>query len=120
MCAQQADAEPLIAATPRPPYIAVIFTSLRHDADDGYDAMTRRMAVLATEQPGYLGVESAREAVGITVSYWRDEDAALGWKAVAEHLVAQRRGREHWYRDYRVRVASVLRDYGRADSTLDG
>ena len=120
MCAQQEEAEPLIAATPRPPYVAVIFTSLRHEADDGYAAMTRRMVALAAQQPGHLGIESAREAVGITVSYWRDEEAALGWKAVAEHLVAQRRGREHWYRDYRVRVASVLRDYGPSESTLDG
>lgn len=110
----------LIAATPSPPYVAVIFTSLRHEADDGYGAMSAHMAALAADQPGFLGVESARASVGITVSYWRDEVAAAGWKAVAEHLVAQRRGREHWYRDYRVRVASVLRDYGPTNSPLDG
>ena len=101
-----------IAATPDPPYVAVVFTSLRTDGDNGYAAMSRRMDALAAEQPGYLGIESARDGLGITVSYWTDEAAAAAWKQVAEHLVAQRRGREVWYSDYRVRVAVVRRDYG--------
>jgi len=101
-----------IASTPEPPYVAVVFTSLRTDGDHGYAAMTARMEQLAAEQPGYLGIESARDKLGITVSYWVDEDAARAWKQVAEHLVAQRRGREAWYADYRVRVAVVQRDYG--------
>jgi len=98
---------------PEPPYTAVIFTSTRTDGDNGYSVMGARMQELAKEQPGYLGYESAREgAFGITVSYWADEAAAAAWKQVAEHLVAQRRGREVWYADYRVRVAVVQRDYG--------
>ena len=101
-----------IASTPEPPYVAVIFTSLRREGDGGYAAMSGRMARLAAAQPGYLGVESAKEGLGITVSYWRDECAARGWKSVAEHLVAQRRGQQDWYADYRVRVAVVQRDYG--------
>jgi heme-degrading monooxygenase HmoA len=103
-----------IASTPEPPYVAVVFTSLRTEGDHGYAAMTTRMEQLAAEQPGYLGIESARDEVGITVSYWVDEDAAKAWKQVAAHLVAQRRGREAWYADYRVRVAVVHRDYGPA------
>jgi heme-degrading monooxygenase HmoA len=101
-----------LARTPEPPYVAVVFTSVRTDNDQGYAAMSRRMLALAAEQDGFLGVESAREEVGITVSYWRDEAAARAWKEVAAHLVAQRRGREAWYRDYRVRVATVVREYG--------
>lgn len=107
-----------LAETPSPPYTAVIFASLRTDGDNGYAAMAERMYELAKEQPGYLGVESARERVGITVSYWRDDEAAWAWKQVAAHLVAQRRGRDIWYRDYRVRVATVTRDYGPAESAL--
>jgi heme-degrading monooxygenase HmoA len=102
----------VIAETPEPPYVAVIFTSLRTDGDHGYAVMSARMNRLAAEQPGYLGMEAARDGLGITVSYWVDEDAAKAWKQVAEHLVAQRRGREAWYSDYRVRVAVVHRDYG--------
>lgn len=105
----------MLAATPAPPYVAVIFTSQRSDADAaGYDAMAAEMERLGAMQPGYLGIESARGAdgFGLTVSYWRDQDAARAWKAVAEHLGAQRLGRERWYRGYRVRVAEVTRDYG--------
>lgn len=104
--------DPTIAATPEPPYVAVVFTSLRTEGDNGYAAMSRRMNALAAEQPGYLGIESARDGLGITVSYWVDEAAAAAWKQVAEHLVAQQRGRDVWYSDYRVRVAVVQRDYG--------
>ena len=62
----------MIAATPEPPYLAVIFSSQRTDGDQGYGAMAERMVELAREQPGFLGVESARDAegFGITVSYW--------------------------------------------------
>jgi len=111
-----------LAATPHPPYVAVIFTSTRTPGDNGYAAMAAAMAELAARQPGYLGVESAREGggidVGITVSYWRDEESARAWKQVAAHAVAQRRGRDVWYSDYRVRVATVTRDYGPATSPL--
>lgn len=102
-----------IAATPEPPYTAVIFTSVRTEGDRGYAAMAERMDALAAEQPGYLGIETVHESdAGLTVSYWVDEAAAAAWKQVAEHLVAQQRGREVWYADYRVRVANVTRAYG--------
>lgn len=101
---------------PEPPYTAVIFTSTRTEGDQGYAAMSARMDALAVEQPGYLGVESAREgAFGITVSYWVDDEAAAAWKQVHEHAVAQQRGRDAWYADYRVHVATVTRAYGPAD-----
>lgn len=103
-----------IARTPAPPYFAVIFTSLRTAADDtGYDAMAAEMADLARRQPGYLGVESARGAdrLGITVSYWESEAAIRAWKLLADHLAAQRIGRERWYRDYTLRVARIERSY---------
>jgi heme-degrading monooxygenase HmoA len=101
-----------VAPTPEPPYTAVIFTSVRTQGDQGYDAMAARMFALAAEQPGFLGVESAREELGITVSYWVVVAAAAAWKQVAEHLVAQERGMSTWYADYVVRVATVTRDYG--------
>lgn len=102
----------MIAETPEPPYYAVIFTSLRRDVDDGYVAMAERMMSLAAEQPGCLGVETARDGLGITVSYWSDLAAIRRWKAQAEHREAQRLGRERWYSRYRVRIARVEREYG--------
>ena len=101
-----------IAQTPEPPYVAVVFTSLRTDGDHGYAVMSTRLEELAARQPGYLGIEAARDELGITVSYWVDEASARVWKEVAAHLVAQQRGRDTWYSDYRVRVATVTRDYG--------
>lgn len=102
-----------IATTPKPPYYAVIFTSLRTEGDHGYADMADKMAQLASEQPGFIGIELAREGVGITVSYWRDLESIKQWKANAEHLVAQKLGRERWYSSFKTRIAKVERDYGR-------
>ena len=101
----------MIAATPVPPYYAVIFTSLRTANDQGYDAMSDRMVLLAQQQPGFLGIESARETLGITVSYWASLEAIRDWKANADHLVAQASGRSDWYSHYKTRIARVERDY---------
>jgi heme-degrading monooxygenase HmoA len=109
---------PRITETPEPPYVAVIFTSIRTGGDDGYSAAAEEMAALAPGQPGYLGHESARDGIGITVAYWRDEESARAWKQHAAHLVVQKRGRESWYRDYRVRIATVTRDYDMRNSEL--
>src|SRR5262245_10604247 len=101
----------LASDLPEPPYYAVIFSSLRTPGDQGYGAMAERMLALACEQPGYLGVESARDpaGLGITVSYWRDEDSIRRWKQQAEHLEAQARGKRAWYEAYELRVARVER-----------
>ena len=101
-----------IASTPEPPYYAVIFSSHRTPGDHGYGAMAERMMELAARQPGFLGVESVREDLGITVSYWESLEAIRNWKRDAEHLEAQRLGREQWYSTFRVRVARVEREYG--------
>jgi len=106
-----------IAETPAPPYYAVVFTSVRTDVEEGYAEMAAAMAELAARQPGYLGIESAREGLGITVSYWRDLEAIAAWKQVVDHVAAQRLGRERWYAAYRVRVARVERDYGASPQT---
>ena len=102
----------MIAKTPPPPYYTVIFTSTRTEGDNGYSAMADRMVELAAEQEGFLGIDSAREDIGITVSYWQSLDAIRNWKQNAEHLEAQRLGRESWYSDFMLRVAKVERDYG--------
>lgn len=101
------------APTGTVPYYAVIFTSLRRaEEGDGYGEMAQRMEELARQQPGFLGVESARDAsgLGITVSYWQSLEAIAAWKADAEHLVAQRLGREKWYESFALRVCRVERE----------
>ena len=103
-----------LAASPAEPYVAVIFTSVRTADDaDGYAAMADDMDARSRLQPGYLGIESARDSngVGITVSYWATEADAAAWKQVAEHLGAQRLGRARWYDCYTTRIATVTRSY---------
>lgn len=96
-----------------PPYYAVIFAAQRTEGDQGYGRMADRMMRMALAQPGCLGAESTRDAegFGITVSYWRDEESLLRWKAEAEHLGAQHLGKERWYSHYELRVARVERAY---------
>jgi heme-degrading monooxygenase HmoA len=104
-----------LATTPEPPYYAVIFASLRNKQDDaGYAAAAERMAQLASEQPGYLGVDSVRDAIGIgiTVSYWSTEAAIAAWRRHAEHTLAREQGRKSWYAEYELRVAKIERAYG--------
>ncbi len=103
-----------LARTPKPPYYAVVFTSVRTDADgEGYAATAERMVELASSQPGFLGIESARGAdgVGITVSYWESLDAIRNWRQHAEHREAQAGGRAKWYRRFALRVCRVEHDY---------
>lgn len=93
------------------PYYAVIFSSLRNTGEEGYGEMAHDMEILARLQPGYLGIESARERLGITVSYWQNLEAVRLWKQQVDHLQAQRLGRDQWYSSYRVRICKVERDY---------
>ena len=102
----------MIANTPEPPYYAVLFTTERSDDQEGYTAMAEQMSRLAESQPGYLGMESAYDSIGITISYWKDLEAIAQWKNNAEHIVARELGRTKWYKSFKLRIAKVERDYG--------
>jgi heme-degrading monooxygenase HmoA len=104
---------PPFASTPEPPYYAVIFTSTRTAVDEDYGAMADRMVALASQQPGFLGVESTRgpDGLGITVSYWSTLEQIAAWKANAEHRIAQMAGHRKWYEHFETRVARVERAY---------
>ena len=100
----------MIAKTPTPPYYAVIFSNIRTEFDEGYFKMAERMLELAKQQEGFLGEESARNELGITISYWDSVEAIKSWKANVEHIAAQKMGREKWYKAFKTRVAKVERD----------
>lgn len=101
----------MIATTPKPPYYAVIFTNTLSENTAGYEEMVNRMVELAEQQPGFLGMESVRDGVGITVSYWQSLDAIKSWKQHVEHLNAQQLGRDKWYNAFTTRIAKVEREY---------
>ena len=94
------------------PYYAVIFTTILMDDIEGYHEMAEKMDNLAKEQEGYLGIESARSEIGITVSYWKSLDAISKWKNNVEHTYAREMGRQKWYQQYQLRICKVEREYG--------
>ncbi|OEH93638.1 antibiotic biosynthesis monooxygenase family protein [Bacillus solimangrovi] len=99
------------AKTPEPPYYAVIFSTWRTEGNNGYKEMARKMVELASQQNGFLGVESAREGqFGITVSYWDSLEAIQNWKEHSLHKVAQEKGKKEWYATFKLRVCKVERD----------
>lgn len=101
----------MFAKTYKVPYYAVIFTSIRNEGDNGYSEMAELMMNLVENQEGFLGAESARNELGITVSYWKDLESIKKWKENTEHLIAQQKGKTDWYQHYKVRIAKVERDY---------
>jgi heme-degrading monooxygenase HmoA len=112
---------PAFARTPEPPYYAVIFTNQRTPGDQGYGDMADRMVALAAQQPGFLGVESVRDAqgFGITVSYWATLDDIAAWKNNLEHQGAQQAGRAAWYAGFELRVARVERASGMHPAVIE-
>lgn len=92
-------------------YYAVIFTSVRKDGDLGYSEMSEKMEAMCREQPGFLGMDHARNDIGLTICYWESLESIANWKNNAEHLVAQRLGYEKWYSFYNVKVCKVEKEY---------
>ncbi|WP_203294916.1 antibiotic biosynthesis monooxygenase family protein [Luteirhabdus pelagi] len=96
---------------PKLPYYAIIFTSLQTKNIEGYSEMAATMEELAKQQPGYIGMDSAKSELGITVSYWDSLDSIKHWKAHLDHQIAQEKGRRQWYKWYNVRICKVEREY---------
>ena len=101
----------MIAETPTPPYYAVIFTSIRTEGDNNYGDMAVRMILLTQDQDGFLGVENARNEIGIMVSYWRDLESIKKWKENSEHKTTRENGRKLWYTSFKTRIAKVESNY---------
>ena len=92
-------------------YYAVIFTSTRTEIKEGYNEMAQKMEALAKLQPGFISIESARNEIGITISYWENLEAIRNWKSNIDHLFAQKKGKTTWYKNYKVRIAKIEREY---------
>ena len=89
------------------PYYAVIFTSVLNENTEGYTEMARKMEALANAQPGFLGMDSARETIGITVSYWDSLEAIDQWKNNMNHKKAKNLGKTSWYKSYDLKIAKI-------------
>ena len=104
----------MISNTPKPPYVAAIFTSIRTNVEEGYDKMDKLTFKEIETINGYLGCEAYRDenGFGVNVSYWKDLNALKNWKENTLHKKAQALGREKWYKNYKLRIYLVERDYG--------
>ena len=102
----------MIIANLKTPYYAVVFTTLLKENLTDYEKTAERMEKLAKLQEGYLGIESARNKIGITVSYWKDLASITKWKNNIEHTETRVKGRNKWYQQYQLRICKVERDYG--------
>ncbi len=100
-----------LANTPKPPYYAVIFSSIRDNDDEDYQVMAKKMDELAKIQPGFLGFETARDTLSVSVSYWESLESIQKWKNNLDHREAQNKGKTKWYEGYKVRIATVEREY---------
>ncbi len=89
----------------------MIFTSILKENTVGYCEMADKMEDLAKQQDGFLGIDSARQNVGITISYWTSLEAIKKWKQHREHTIAQLKGKQDWYDWYNVRICKIEREY---------
>lgn len=97
--------------------IAVIFeVEPAEGRREGYLAMAADLKPLLADIDGFISVERFQSLADpkkmLSLSFWRDEAALEAWRNVAHHRNAQEKGRAIMFDDYRLRVASVIRDYG--------
>jgi len=81
------------------------------NSEEGYEEMNQKMIELAKQQNGFIGIESARSEVGITVSYWESLESIQKWKLNAEHTLARNLGRAKWYTSYDLKICKVVSAY---------
>jgi heme-degrading monooxygenase HmoA len=98
--------------------IAVIFEVVPAEGQkDAYLATAASLRSRLEQMDGFVSVERFQSLTDpgklLSLSFWRDEEAVRGWRALEPHRQAQQAGRERMFADYRLRVAAVLRDYGK-------
>ena len=95
----------------KPPYYAVIFTSILYQSDPEYFKINEQLRKQADKLVGFLGEDSARNDYGISVSYWKDLETIQVWRQNIEHCWAKEKGKKNFYKEYNIRIARVERDY---------
>ena len=97
--------------------IAVIFEVWPADGQKAnYMEHAARLRGELEKMDGFISVERFQSLTDpdklLSLSFWRDEDAVTGWRNQSKHRATQSAGRNGIFRDYRLRVAAVIRDYG--------
>ena len=102
-----------ISPSPSPPYICAVFTSIRTNIDEGYEEMNNLLFNEIKNIDGYIGNEAFRDkdGFGVNVSYWKDLVSLKKWKNNQLHKKAQKLGKTKWYKEYKLRICKVEREY---------
>lgn len=100
--------------------LAVIFEVIpTKDGKDEYLAIAAHLREDLLQVPGFISIERFQSLSDpdkiLSLSFWRDEESVARWRNLEEHRLAQVKGRERLFRDYRIRVGSIVRDYTRED-----
>jgi heme-degrading monooxygenase HmoA len=98
--------------------IAVIFEAWPRDAQR-YLGIASELRPLLDGIDGFISIERfeslSEKGKLLSLSFWRDEAAVAAWRNIDAHREAQSEGRDHVLKDYRLRIADVIRDYGMTD-----
>ena len=102
-----------ISNTPSPPYVCAVFTSIRTEINEGYEQMNDILFKEINKVSGYLGNETFRDkdGFGVNVSYWKDMKSLKYWRDNELHKKAQALGKSKWYKEYKLRICKVERNY---------
>ena len=104
---------------------AVIFeVEIQEGKKDQYLSIAAHLKEQLVSMPGFLSIERFESLVNegklLSLSFWKDEESLLNWKKNIDHMAAQTKGRDSVFKDYRIRIAKVQRDYTMASSTFEG
>ena len=98
--------------------IAVIFEFEPNSSKlDTYWDIAKNLATELESVDGFISIERFQSVTNpekfLSLSIWRDEEAIAKWRTKSSHRKAQSAGRAELFNDYRLRVAGVIRDYGK-------
>lgn len=99
---------------------AVIFEAEPHPSQrQRYLSLAAELKPLLSQIDGFIAIERFQSLTQpekiLSLSWWRDEKAIHAWRCQEAHCAAQQAGRDHIFSHYRLRVASVIRDYGNSE-----
>lgn len=103
---------------------AVIFeVEIKEGQQDAYLSIAEKLKKQLVTMPGFISIERFESLVNegklVSLSFWEDEKSLVHWKKNVDHLAAQTKGRASIFKDYRIRIAKVERDYTMESSTFN-
>ena len=97
-------------------YVVIFEVEPEADSVQDYLDIAARLRPELEKIDGFITIERfeslSQDGKILSLSFWRDEEAIARWRRYEQHHAAQLTGRDRIFRDYRIRVAALVRDYG--------